>query len=86
MRINARLDQTHAQMLESLKHSEHLTTTEVLKNALDLYYEQRKLKHKTNIQRLLDSDFIGCGEGSEDLSESYKHDLTESLQDKYDFD
>lgn len=86
MRINARLDQEHIKKLEVLKSQEHLTTTEVVKKALDYYYEMRKENNKSRVKQLLDSDFIGCGEGPEDLSENYKDYLTQSLSEKYDLD
>jgi len=47
------------------------------------------LKHQDNhskIKQLLNSDFIACGEGSEDLSENYKQYLDDSMSKKYDLD
>ena len=84
MRINARIEEEQAKQLESIKRTEHLTTTQVVKRALDLYFEQKKLKHKSGIQQLLESDFIGCAEGPEDLSDDYKKYLTQSLGQKHD--
>ena len=86
MRINARLDEEHIDKLEILKNTEKLTTTEVIKRALDLYFARVKTKHKTDMNQLLESDFIGCGEGPLDLSENYKDYLTESLEQKHGID
>jgi len=86
MRINARLDQEYINKLEFLKAQEHLTTTEIIKNALGFYYEIKKNDNSNKIQQLLDSDFIACGEGPDDLSENYKDYLTDSMSKKYDLD
>lgn len=86
MRINARLETEYIDKLEILKHQEHLTTTEVIKKALSYYYEMKKRDNSTKIQQLLESNFIACGEGPEDLSENYKDYLTDSMSKKYDLD
>lgn len=86
MRINARIEEEQAKKLESLKQTEHMTTTQVVKQALDYYFEHKKLKHKSGIQQLLDSNFIGCAEGPEDLSENYKEYLAQSLEQKHGID
>lgn len=41
-----------------------------------------KQKHSNKMQALLDSDFIGCGEGPEDLSANYKEYLYKELKGK----
>jgi len=86
MRINARLDDEHFSKLEALKNSGHQTTTEVIKKALDYYYDVKKNQNKTNINQLLKSDFIACGNAESDLSENYKSYLTNSLKQKNDID
>lgn len=40
-------------------------------------------KSGKRLQQLLQSDFIGCAEGSEDLSTDYKKRLSESLEEKF---
>ena len=86
MRINASLDQEYINKLEALKHQEHLSTTEIIKNALAYYYEMKNQNNNTKIQQLLNSDFIACGEAPEDLSEHYKEYLSDSMSNKYDPD
>ena len=68
MRINARIDEKQVEQLEQIKQREQITTTQVVRRALDLYFQQQK----TRIDKLLTSDFIGCTEGSADLSDNYK--------------
>jgi hypothetical protein len=86
MRINARLDEESTESLKILKNSTGLTTTQIVKEALACYYRHKLKDQKKGIQRLLESDFVGCGEGPEDLSENYKAYLAESLAEKYDLD
>ena len=86
MRINARLENDYAEKLEYLKKQTQLSTTEIVKQAIDLLYRQSKSKTSKKIKALLESDFIGCGEGPEDLSTHYKQYLTESLAKKHDLD
>lgn len=83
MRINARLDEDHIQKLEALKLNKHMNTTEVVKQAIDLLFEQNQLHPKGSIHSLLESDFIGCFEGPEDLSENYKKAIGDYLDEKY---
>lgn len=79
MRINARLDQEYINKLEYLKHQEHLTTTETIKNALVYYYEMKNQDNHSKIQKLLNSDFIAC----EENSENYKKEKIKSLNKKH---
>jgi hypothetical protein len=83
MRITASLDEDHARKLEQLKRQNRLNTTQVIKQAIDLLYEQTKPSPEVKLKALLESDFIGCAEGSVDLSENYKQYLTEALPEKH---
>ena len=86
MRINARLEDDYVDKLEYLKRQHGLTTTEVMKQAIDLFYLQSKVRQSEKVKTLLESDFIGCSDGPEDLSTNYKYYLTESLVKKHDLD
>ena len=86
MRINARLEDEYAEKLEYIKKQNHLSTTEVVKQGIDLLYLRSKAKPSEKIRALLESDFIGCSEGPEDLSTHYKQYLTESLAEKHGLD
>lgn len=84
-RINARVGQEYIDKLEVLKNQQHSSVTQVLKMAIDEYYASHISKAATQRDALLKSGFIGCAEGSTDLSESYKVDLVESLEAKHDY-
>lgn len=86
MRITARLDDETEAYIEQIKQSKGLkTTTDVLKYALRDTAESLSNQHKSGdkMKALLDSDFIGCGNGPEDLSVNYKEYLHEGLKEKH---
>lgn len=86
MRISTNLDEDHVRKLEQLKRQSRLNTTQVVKRAIDLLYEQTNTSPEAKLKALLESDFIGCAEGPADLSENYKQYLTEDLTEKHDSD
>ncbi|ACB00958.1 conserved hypothetical protein (plasmid) [Picosynechococcus sp. PCC 7002] len=58
--------------------------SEILKKAIELYYQTLQIPQKTPLQILEESGLIGCFEDDPDLSSNYKQVLTESLAKKYD--
>ena len=86
MRINARIEQDQARKLELVKRTEKLTTTQVVKQALDVYFASKQIQRKTDVQQLLSSPLIGNAQGDPGLSQSYKQQMTEGLAQKHDTD
>ena len=84
-RINARVEQEYIDKLEVLKNQQHSSITQVLKMAIDEYYASHVLRATAQREALLSSGFIGCAEGDENLSESYKEAIAESLGAKHDY-
>jgi len=83
MRINARLDDTHSQKLEYLKRATNAGVSEVVKEAIDVYYERVKSTRPRAAEIFTESGFVGIAEGPEDLSTRYKEVLTEDLETKH---
>lgn len=84
MRINARLDPERSRKLEFLKRRDQVGTSEVVKRGIDALYDEVKNEgSRSAYEILLESGFIGCGEGPEDLSVNYKEELTRSLAAKH---
>ena len=83
MRVNARLDASRERKLREIQSQTGLTTTEVVKHALDLMHRQRYAESKAHLDALLSSDFVGCGDGPRDLASEYKRYLTEGLGAKH---
>ena len=81
MRITARLDEDRAEKLKRLRTSTGLGTTEIVKRAIDLLHRQQTERYRKKIEDLLSSDFVGCGEGPEDLAENHKRYLFKSRPD-----
>lgn len=84
MRVNARLDSDRASKFNYIRQRTNQGTSEIMKVAIDLYYE--RLRQETSVkplQLLQQAGLIGCAEGEPDLSVNYKQYLTESLNEKY---
>jgi len=74
MRINARLDAQSEQDLLFIKEKTGETVTQIIKELLTARAESLRVKHKpeSKVQTFLQSEFVGCAEGSEDGSINYK--------------
>lgn len=83
MRINARLDEIHSQKLEFLKRATNAGVSEVVKDAIDAYYERVKGQKPSAAEIFWKSGFVGIAEGPEDLSARYKEYLAEGLEAKH---
>lgn len=83
MRINARLDKQDEQKIKYIIDQTHETVTDVLREAIALYYEQVKGSGSRQSRALLDSGFVGSGETEKDLSSVYKKHLSKFLENKW---
>jgi len=85
MYINTQLDEDSYKKLEYLIKETHANVSDVIKQAIDHYFEKtNKSKITTANERLLSSSFVGCGEAEATLSENYKSELLNILEKKYD--
>jgi len=82
MRINARLDDEHARKLEYLHDRTGACISDIVKDAIDLYYREMKQPASDALRVLRDAEFVGCGEAESDLSARYKEVYTEILERK----
>jgi predicted transcriptional regulator len=81
-RINARLDRELAKKLQRAQATTHKSVTEIVSESLEQYCDVLIASDSgrlTPYQRMADAGFIGCAEGSADLSTTYKSELAESL-------
>ena len=58
IRINAHLDESRSRKLEFLSRATDLSTSDILKQAIDLYYEQVRSRRPPPAEVLSDSGFI----------------------------
>jgi len=84
MRINARMDDEHARKLDTIKQVTGQNTSNVIKAAIDFYFDKIRSKQKVTSKLIADSGLIGCSDGNEDLSIRYKEQLNRSLDKKHD--
>ncbi len=84
MRINARIDEQHSERLRFLTRSTNASVSEVLKRAIDLYYEHRRRECGDATAALTASGFVGVADGDPELSTTYKQRLSEELLSKHD--
>ena len=84
LRVNARLNDDYAQKLEFLTESEGLCVSDVVKNAIDRYYEAAQAEQARRLSSL--DALVGAFDGDttpEDLSANYKHYAQEAITQKF---
>jgi hypothetical protein len=81
VRINARLDAELSRKLTLLRRRTAQSTTEVLKAALECYFERISGADVVAARAQL-ADFVGCADADEGLSTRYKAELQDSLDGK----
>jgi nucleoid-associated protein YejK len=88
MRINARLDEQSEQDLLFIKEKTGETVTHIIKELLTEKAESLRREHKpgNKMQALLQSDFVGCAEGPENLSTNYKEYFYQGIKEKHGLD
>lgn len=82
-RINARLDEAHADKLDYLKRTTGLPVSDIVKRGIDLVYEETRRVSPSPREVLAAAGFVGVAEGPADLSTRYKEDLASSLAAKH---
>lgn len=82
-KISARLDAERSRKLDVLVRTTHQGVSEVIKMALDLYYDQVRAGRSPAAEILRATGFLAGGEAAPDLSETYKDELARSLADKH---
>ena len=71
MRINVRLDEDHRRKLQYLMRSTGSSVSDIVKKAIGLFYAHAEQAKGRPDKLSTSSGFVGCGEGSEDLSVSF---------------
>ena len=78
-RLNARIDAELARKIARLRRLTGETTTQIIKDSVELYYEKVAARSAPPAEVLAATGFIGCAGGDADLSATYKARLTRSL-------
>lgn len=82
MRITVRIDDSYEQKIKVIQQRTQLNTTDVIKQAIDLMYEQAELNTKEKNRKLL-AKLSGIGHGPEDGSINYKRYIAEYIDEKF---
>lgn len=83
MRISARLDDERTRKLDFLARATDQGTSEIVKRAIDVLYEEVRARRPRPGEVLRKTGFIACGEADPDLSTRYKEELVELLNAKH---
>jgi len=57
--------------------------TDLIKDAIDLYYQRVRQAQGNAQSHLFDSGLVGCGTAESGLSQTYKDDLSQALEAKH---
>ncbi|ASC74164.1 hypothetical protein XM38_051390 [Halomicronema hongdechloris C2206] len=72
MDIVTQIDDNHAKKLAYIQQHTNQDLSEILNQAIDLYYEQLNPPSKSPLEVLQEDGLVGCFEGDSDLSSNYK--------------
>jgi hypothetical protein len=77
------LDPDAADKLTYLAKSERKSVSEIIRAAIERYYDQARANHAAAAGVLERNGFIGCAVGEPDLSTTYKRGLADALRRKH---
>jgi Arc/MetJ-type ribon-helix-helix transcriptional regulator len=83
MRLHARLPEELSRKLEALKRATGQSTSDVVRAALERYFNEICGRGRSARDAILGSGLVGCGEAETDLSTTYKSRLHEGLRQGY---
>ncbi|MDN5870040.1 MAG: hypothetical protein L0H73_04895 [Nitrococcus sp.] len=83
MRINARLDEDRSRKFGYLQQISGAGVSEIVKLAIDAYYDRMKRTCGDAAALLSKSGFVGCGCGPAGLSQDYKEELARAMGTKH---
>jgi hypothetical protein len=82
-RVNARLPEDDAKKLAYLARTERKSVSEIIRSAIQRYYNEKKSSDAAAAGMLFKTGFVGCGEGDGDLSTTYKRHIVDYLRKKH---
>jgi hypothetical protein len=84
MEIKTQITEAEANKIAFIQQKTNQDISEILKLAIDLYYNHLQNPLDPSLQILEKSGFIGCCSVESDLSTTYKTVLSNQLSQKYD--
>ncbi len=83
MRVNARLDKGYEEKLRFLLEHTGANMTQLIRQAIDLYFSKVKQENPAAQQVLRKNGFVGCASGPRHLAENSKQHLRTILEQKW---
>lgn len=84
MQVNTELTEAEVSKIAFIQQQTQQDIGEILKAAIDLYYQNLQASQTSPLQILEETGVIGCCSVENDLSTTYKSVLAEELEKKYD--
>jgi hypothetical protein len=84
MQLNVQLTEDEAAQLSYIQGQTQQTPDEIVKRAIDVYYQQFHGQHSDSLTRLKQSAFVGSFAAEEDLAANSKSILHSIFQQKHD--
>jgi hypothetical protein len=84
MEIKTQITEAEANKIAFIQQKTNKDISEILKLAINLYYNHLQTPLEPSLQILEQSGFIGCCSVESDLSTTYKSVLSNQLNQKYD--
>ena len=84
MRLNARLSDDLASKLDALQQATHRTASEVVRAAIERYFEEICRPAHSSRDAILASGLVACGDGDADLATTYKPHIHAFVAQKHD--
>jgi predicted metal-dependent hydrolase len=84
MEIKTQITEAEANKIAFIQQKTNKDISEILKLAINLYYNHLQTPLEPSLQILEQSGFIGCCSVENDLSTTYKSVLSNQLNQKYD--
>ena len=72
MQINTKLTEAEANKIAFIQQQTQQDIGEILRSAIDIYYQNLQASQKTPLQILEETGFIGCCSVEKNLSTTYK--------------
>lgn len=84
MHITTDFDEDHAGKLTYIQEQTNQDISEILNQAIDLYYQRLKPAEQSPLDIFQELGLVGCIDAEPDLSSNYKSVLHEQIRTKYD--
>ncbi|MEO1402359.1 MAG: CopG family transcriptional regulator [Cyanobacteria bacterium J06635_1] len=83
MHIATEFDEDHAGKLTYIQQQTNQDITDILNQAIDLYYQQFQPPEQSPLEIFQEAGLVGCIDADPDLSSNYKTILRDQMKEKH---